>query len=62
MSKYSFKNDRQSIKHVIDRLLDNRNLSNWEEGFIGSIKKYYDDGGFLSDKQLQTLSNLWEKY
>lgn len=62
MADYSFNNNRESINTVITRLSENSNLSDWEKGFIASIKEYYDGGGFLSGKQLQYLSDLWERY
>jgi len=62
VAEYSFNNNRESIAYVIDSLSDNSHLSEWEKRFIKSIKEYYDDGGFLSDKQSQKLSDLWEKY
>ena len=62
MTNYSFKGDTESINYVIGRLSTNHNLSDWEKGFIVSIKEYTEGGGFLSSKQLQKLSDLWEKY
>lgn len=59
---YSFKNDIPSINFVINELSHNTNLSEWENNFIKSIKEYSDGGGFLSEKQLNKLSDLWEKY
>jgi len=59
---YSFHNNIESIKFVLDDLSKNRHLSDWEKGFIKNVKEYNDDGGFLSEKQLQKLSELWEKY
>lgn len=62
MTEYSFKDDRRSISTVLISLSKNRHLSSWEKQFVKDIKEYHDDGGFLSDKQLQKLSDLWEKY
>ena len=62
MKQYSFKNDYDSITYVIDNLAKNFNLSDWEKGFIKNIKTYNDRGGFLSDNQLQKLSDIWEKH
>lgn len=62
MTEYSFNSDLESIDFVMNELSHNPNLSDWEKGFIKDIKKYSDDGGFLSEKQLAVLSNLWEKY
>jgi len=59
---YSFNQDRKSITFVINELSHNTNLSEWEKGFIKNIKEHFESGKFLSDKQLQKLSDLWEKY
>ena len=62
MADYSFNDDYESINFVINELSHNPNLSDWEQRFIHNIKTYSDGGGFLSEKQLQKLSDLWEKY
>ena len=62
MKTYSFENTLDNQKFVIDRLSHNGHLSQWEKDFIKSIKEYTDNAGFLSEKQLQKLSDLWEKY
>jgi len=62
MTGYSFNQDRNSITFVIHELSHNPQLSDWEDGFIKSIKEHFASGKFLSDKQLQKLSDLWEKY
>jgi len=63
MSQYSFKNDYESIEIVIKQLSDNSKLNNYEKGFIKNMKEYViDNHGFMTDPQLQFLSNLWEKY
>jgi hypothetical protein len=36
-------------------------LSEWEQGFIQSVRELFDRRGSLSDKQLETLNNIWEK-
>lgn len=59
---YSFNSDYKSIEFVIKGLSSNSNLSDWEKGFVNDIKSYTNNGGFLSEKQLAVLSNLWEKY
>ncbi len=59
----SFNTDRKSVKFVLSELSSNPNLSNWEKDFIKSIKLHYlIDNKFLSDKQYQKLSDLWDKY
>ena len=62
MKQYSFKDNYESINFVIKELSQNPNLSDWEQRFIHNIKVYNDGGGFLSDKQLQKLSDIWEKH
>jgi len=59
----SFHQDRKSINFVIDQLCNNHNLSAWESDFVKSIKIHFtDEGKFLSKKQENKLSDLWEKY
>lgn len=63
MSNYSFHQDRNSMTFVIHELSSNLNLSDWEKKFIKSLKQHYVvENKFLSDKQTQKLSDLWEKY
>ncbi len=62
MSKLSYIENLEIEKYVIDQLSQNRNLNNWEKGFIKNIKEYTSDSGFLSDKQKNILSDIWEKY
>ena len=35
-------------------------LSDWERGFIESIRCRIDNGIRLTPKQIETLSNVWE--
>lgn len=59
----SFKEDHASIYFVIDQLNNSRrNMTEWEKQFIESIKIQFDDGLELTGKQLEKLSDLWEKY
>ena len=59
----SFNQDSKSISFVINSLESNHNLNAWESDFIKSIKQHYiTENKFLSDKQLDKLSDLWEKY
>ena len=61
--KYSFKNNYEAIEFVLKQLSTNPNLNDWEKGFIKNNKEYViDNNGFLSEPQLQKLSDLWEKY
>ena len=63
MANYSFKSDIQSKVFVINELRYNPNLTEWEKGFIENIHNHYiTENKFLSAGQLQTLSDIWEKY
>ena len=59
---YSFNNDYKSITFVIDTLSHNPKLTGWEKSYINDTKHYTDNGGFLSERQLNILSQIWEKY
>ena len=61
---YSFKMDRGSVELVINTLSDNkRKMNGWEQKFITDIKRHYiTKNRFMSDKQYESLSRLWEKY
>lgn len=61
MTEYSFKNDHDSIKLVIEQLSHNPKLNDWEKGFIKTMQGY-DLPQWASPKQLQILSDMWEKY
>lgn len=59
----SFKQDRASTITVIDMLERNPNLNDWEKGFVNNIRQHViTENKFLSTKQEETLSKLWEKY
>ena len=61
---YSFHMNRESVEHVISTLSDNkRKMNDWEQKFITDIKQHYiTKNRFMSDKQYESLSRLWEKY
>ena len=60
---YSFKNNYKAIEFVLNQLSANQNLNDWEKGFIKNNKEYViNNHGFLSEPQLEKLSDLWEKY
>lgn len=52
----------EATDFIIQRLSENNNLNQWESDFIESIKEQFKNGKKLSDKQLEKLSDLWEKY
>ena len=61
--EYSFNNNYDSIHTVIKQLSENKNLNAKEKGFIKNMKEYViDNHGFMSDPQLQFLSDVWDKY
>jgi len=62
IKSYSYLDIPETETYVIEQLSQNTNLNEWEHNFIQSIKDYTDKGGFLSDRQKQKLSDLWEKY
>lgn len=43
----------------IDEFAD---LTIWEEDFLDSISKQLENGGELTERQEQTLENIYEKY
>ena len=36
-------------------------LSDWERGFIDSVKRQLEGGGALSEKQTDKLNEIWER-
>lgn len=36
-------------------------LTDWERGFIDSIKHRLEDGHALTRKQLDTIDNIWDR-
>lgn len=62
-SKYSFHMDRKSVTFVIKELMNNPNLNDWEKGFIQNINEHYIvHNCYMSNKQYEMLSKMWEKY
>ena len=60
---YSFHMDRKSVEFVIRSLERNPRLNDWEKKFITSVCNHYIvENKFMSDKQYETLSTIWEKY
>lgn len=54
--------DREEAQQLIDDCLKRDDkLSAWEADFLDSIQDQLTDKGFLSDKQMDTLNNIWEK-
>jgi len=38
-----------------------RKFSEWEQNFIDSLSSYMDKGGFLSERQEDTLERIWNR-
>ncbi len=62
MKQYAFKTDKNSMAVVLHSLMENKNLNDWEKGFVDNINNRFTGGAFLTENQLQKLSNIWEKY
>jgi hypothetical protein len=45
----------------IDRSHGGPGFGSWEEGFIESIREQFDERGSLTDKQIEKLTELWNK-
>lgn len=41
--------------------LNHIDLTDWEENFVASIEAQRKAGKTLSDKQIETLSRIWDK-
>lgn len=53
---------RSEIDQLIaDCELRESRLTEWEQNFIDSIKARQESGKGLTDKQMDTLSSIWEK-
>jgi len=52
----------EDIDFAIEDLAKNPNLNRWEKTFVDDIKIYVKQGGFLSERQLNILNEIWEKY
>jgi len=48
-----------AITQILDNL-DTTKLSEWEQGFVKSVKEWWKKNKRLSDKQKKRLSELWE--
>lgn len=61
----SFKSNRNLQEDHIPMITDCENreqrLTDWERTFIDSIKEYITKGGFLSNRQVERLNEVWEK-
>jgi hypothetical protein len=49
-----------AITQILDNL-DDANLSDWEKGFVTSIKTWWKKNKKLSEKQKKRLGELWRK-
>jgi hypothetical protein len=49
-----------AITQILDNL-DDTKLSDWEKGFVTSIKTWWKKNKKLSEKQKKRLGELWRK-
>jgi hypothetical protein len=49
-----------AINQILEGL-DETQLSEWEKGFVTSVKAYWKRNKKLSDKQKKRLNELWRK-
>ena len=50
------------VKEQLERLLNEDNMSGWEQDFAGSIIEQLDDDKGLSQKQESKISQIFSKY
>ena len=51
------------IKFILDELgKPMYDLTEWEAGFLRSVRSHFALYGSLSAKQMQTLSRIWDKF
>jgi len=48
----------ERFEHIIE-FIEDEELSDWEKGFIESIKGWWDDRGFLTDGQADKLEEIY---
>jgi hypothetical protein len=48
-----------AINQILDNLDDSK-LSEWEKGFLVSVRAYWKKNKKLSDKQKKRLGEIWE--
>lgn len=53
-------NDDQHLEMIADCEERESRLTEWEAGFIDSVRNQIEDGRSLSQKQGSTLSAIWE--
>lgn len=55
-------NQRDEQRQVIaDCIARESSMSEWERDFIQSVRGYFDNGGFLSEKQEKILNRIWDR-
>jgi len=54
--------DVSRLAEIFDQLENDDRLTKWERNFIESVKAQYEDGRKLSDRQLETLEQVYVKY
>lgn len=55
--------DVKAMVEAIDRAVEDGSyeLTDWEEGFLKSVKRLVSEGMKISDKQDQVLERIWNK-
>lgn len=53
-------NDDEHLEMIADCEARESRLTEWEAGFIDSVRNQIEDGRSLSQKQGSTLSTIWE--
>jgi hypothetical protein len=52
---------QQTIRRMLEALIDREFLTKWESDFIQSIAEQFDKKGDLSDRQCEILERLYDK-
>lgn len=62
--------DRETIKVADENALEDvinvlesgdEDLSDWERDFVESVQEQWEDYGWLTDKQLEKILDIWHK-
>ncbi len=61
--KFSSPQARQEfIRMALERLeTPSKELTKWEEDFVASVREQFQSRGTLSDRQLETLDNIYSE-
>lgn len=54
--------DENALEDVINALESgDEDLSDWERDFVESVQEQWEDYGWLTDKQLEKILDIWHK-